>query len=91
MIIQGSASDLVKSAMVKIEKNLRKSFPYSDKKRGAYLVMQLHDELIYEVNQSDLKQVEKMVKDCMENCFEFPVRMKIKMRTGQNWGTLDVA
>jgi DNA polymerase I-like protein with 3'-5' exonuclease and polymerase domains len=53
MIIQGSASDLVKSAMVKIEKNLRKSFPYSDKKRGAYLVMQLHDELIYEVNQSD--------------------------------------
>jgi DNA polymerase I-like protein with 3'-5' exonuclease and polymerase domains len=77
--------------MVKIEKNLRKSFPDSDKTRGAHLVMQLHDELIYEVNQFDLKQVEKIVKDCMENCFEFPVRMKIKMRIGQNWGNLDVA
>jgi len=75
--------------MVKIDKNLRKTFSNSEKRNGANLVLQLHDELIYEVNKSDLKQVENIVKDCMENCFEFPVRMKIKMRIGQSWGNLD--
>jgi DNA polymerase-1 len=75
--------------MVKIDKNLRKLFSESEKGSSANLVLQLHDELIYEVNKSYLKQVENIVKDCMENCFEFPVRMKIKMRIGQNWGNLD--
>lgn len=74
--------------MVKIEKTIRKKFP-NELNRGAFLVLQLHDELIYEVNKSDLNEVKSIVKDCMENCIDFPVRMKIKMRIGESWGSLD--
>lgn len=88
-IVQGSASDLVKSAMIKIEKALRKKYASLDEEgRGAQLVMQLHDELIYEVNETDLSDVQAIVRDCMENCMDLPVRMKIKMKIGPTWGSL---
>jgi DNA polymerase theta len=50
--------------------------------------MQLHDELIYEVNQLDINDVKHIVKECMENCMELVVKMKVKMRVGQTWGCL---
>lgn len=77
--------------MVKIEKTLRKKFSQfkNDSGRGAFLVLQLHDELIYEVNQSDLDEVKEIIRDCMENCIDFPVKMKIKMRIGDSWGNLE--
>jgi DNA polymerase I-like protein with 3'-5' exonuclease and polymerase domains len=83
--------------MVKIEKAFRKkyssmnyenSFASKDNFRGAYMVMQLHDEVIYEVCKQDLADVQAIVKDCMENCMELPVKMKIKMKTGTSWGSL---
>ena len=75
---------------MKIEKTLRKKYGMKNvsQTRGARLVMQLHDELIYEVNRQDLIEVQAIVKDCMENCMELPVKMKIKMKTGQSWGLL---
>ncbi len=88
-IIQGSASDLVKSAMVKIEKLLNKK--YSHKSRGANLVLQMHDELIYEVDESDLDDVKAIMKDCMENCMELPVKMKVKMKWGKSWGQMETS
>lgn len=86
-MVQGSASDLVKSAMIKIEKTLRKKYR-DDSSRGASMVMQLHDELIYEVNKKDLNDVKSILKDCMENCMDLPVKMKIKMKSGSSWGSL---
>ena len=44
--------------MVKIEKSIRKKF--NNKQRGAFLVLQLHDELIFEVNKSDLNEFKEM-------------------------------
>lgn len=73
--------------MVKIEKSIRKKF--NNKQRGAFLVLQLHDELIYEVNKSDLNEFKEIVRDGMENCIDLVVKMKIKMRIGNNWGSLD--
>ena len=86
-MVQGSASDLVKSAMIKIEKTLRKKYR-DDSSRGASMVMQLHDELIYEVNKKDLNDVKSILKDCMENCMDLPVKMKIKTKSGSSWGSL---
>lgn len=97
-MIQGSASDLVKSAMVKIEKTLRKKYGSQGKEnkdnwpeqfRGAYMVMQLHDELIFEVNKQDLSEVQAIVKECMENCMELTVSMKVKMKVGPRWGSMN--
>ena len=69
--------------MVKIEKSIRKT------NVDAHLVMQLHDELIFEVGLDDVEQVKVMIKEGMENCMEFIIKMKIKIRVGSNWGNLD--
>ena len=101
---------MVKTAMVKIEKTIRKSYSSLNKNfsndydlfrgetkgskstiaspRGAFLVLQMHDELIYEVNKQDLNDIKLIVKDCMENCMEFQVKMKVKLKIGKSWGSL---
>lgn len=52
------------------------------------MVMQLHDELIYEVNKLDLHEVKAIVKDSIENCLELPVKMKAKLKVGEAWGSM---
>jgi DNA polymerase I-like protein with 3'-5' exonuclease and polymerase domains len=79
--------------MVSIEKHFRKKFPQqmnenSVHARPAYMVMQLHDELIYEVKEEYINDVKAIVKECMECCMDLPVRMKIKMKIGKSWGSL---
>ncbi|CAL1266804.1 unnamed protein product [Larinioides sclopetarius] len=104
--IQGSAADLIKAAMTKIEKNLLSAFPetltpYSSiqnsnipgssvKKicRGGFLVLQMHDELIYEVNRDDLGVVVKIVKDAMEKTTKLSVKLPVNVRTGTSWGEM---
>ncbi len=69
--------------MVKIDKVLAAS------KINAFLVMQLHDELIYEVDKSDVEEVARIIRDGMEKCMDFLVEMKVKLRIGSNWGNLE--
>lgn len=55
---------------------------------GAYLVLQLHDELIYEVSKQHVAIVTEIVRHCMENARELPVKMPVKVKVGPTWGTL---
>ncbi|XP_023248277.1 DNA polymerase theta [Copidosoma floridanum] len=57
--------------------------------RGAYLILQLHDELLYEVNSNDLEVVARIVKESMENAFKLSVPLPVKMRVGSAWGNLE--
>ena len=76
--------------MVKIEKAIDKNYFDRNKKRNAFLVLQLHDELIYEVNKSDLNEVKAIIKEGMENCIDkLRVKMNIKMQIGDDRGHLD--
>ncbi|GFS29474.1 DNA polymerase theta [Nephila pilipes] len=105
--IQGSAADLIKTAMIKIEKTLLETFPdcklpYSSIQnsgipnykqrtrifRGAILVLQMHDELIYEVNKNDLEVVLKIVRDSMEKTTKLSVKLPVQVRTGTTWGEM---
>ena len=98
--IQGSAADLVKTAMVNIDKRLLEKFPNSGvslvntsgapkRPTGAHLVLQLHDELLYEVAEDDVKEVAKIVKHEMENALEMSVRFPVKVKVGTSWGKLE--
>ena len=104
--IQGSAADLVKTAMVNIDRRLSDRFPDSGitldspvginsaanrrpKPTGAYLVLQLHDELLYEVAESDLREVAGIVKHEMENALEMTVKFPVKIKVGHSWGKLE--
>uniref|UniRef100_A0A3Q1EPI6 DNA polymerase theta n=1 Tax=Acanthochromis polyacanthus TaxID=80966 RepID=A0A3Q1EPI6_9TELE len=56
--------------------------------RGAYLVLQLHDELIYETTEEDLIQVAQIVKREMESAVKLYVKLKAKVKAGPSWGNL---
>lgn len=77
--IQGSAADIIKIAMVKVYKELkRKNFK-------SRLILQVHDELIIETHKNELKEVEKLVKDIMENSIKLDIPLKVDLKTGDNW------
>ncbi|XP_077977729.1 DNA polymerase theta-like [Glandiceps talaboti] len=56
---------------------------------GGYLVLQLHDELIYEVNQEDVLQVAQIVKTEMEQAIKLSVALPVKVKVGPTWGRLE--
>ncbi|XP_067353215.1 DNA polymerase theta isoform X2 [Channa argus] len=56
--------------------------------RGAYFVLQLHDELIYETTEQDLIQVAQIVKREMESAVNLYVKLKAKVKVGPSWGNL---
>ncbi|KYN17239.1 Helicase POLQ-like protein [Trachymyrmex cornetzi] len=103
--VQGSAADIVKKAMISIEDKIRCYFPDSAiifpevhttrklrsnlQQRGGYLVLQLHDELLYEVNLADLKKVAVIIRESMENVCQLTVPLPVKIRVGPAWGDLN--
>ncbi|XP_077740566.1 DNA polymerase theta isoform X2 [Canis aureus] len=56
--------------------------------RGGFLILQLHDELFYEVAQEDVVQVAHIVKNEMERAIELSVKLKVRVKIGASWGDL---
>ncbi|KAM6224815.1 DNA polymerase theta [Rhynchocyon petersi] len=56
--------------------------------RGGFFILQLHDELLYEVAEEDVVQVAQIVKTEMENAIKLSVRLKVKVKIGASWGQL---
>ena len=79
MPIQGSASDLIKVAMIKI---------YNEFKRKSFkskMILQIHDELLFEVHKSELDMVIAIVKNEMESAIDFQVPIRVDYNYGLNW------
>jgi DNA polymerase-1 len=77
--IQGSAADIIKLAMVKVYNAL------NSKEYKSRLILQVHDELIIETHISEKEQVEKLLKDCMENAITLNVPIIAGVKSGKNW------
>jgi DNA polymerase-1 len=77
--IQGSAADLIKMAMININRAL------SDKGLTSRMILQVHDELVFEVPEDELDVLRKMVKIKMENAIELTVPIKVEIGVGNNW------
>ena len=77
--IQGSAADLIKLAMVNIHQVL------SQMKLKAKLIMQIHDELVFEVPEAEFDAVSGLVRDKMENVHKLDVPVKVNIKKGKNW------
>jgi DNA polymerase-1 len=75
--IQGSAADLIKVVMIDIDKEL--------KKRKSKMILQVHDELVFEVHKDELDEVREMVRDRMENTVDLEVPIKVDINVGENW------
>ncbi len=77
--IQGSAADIIKIAMINIHKKLQ-SENWKSK-----MLLQVHDELVFDVHNSELERIKPMIKYEMENAFKLEVPLEVDMGTGQNW------
>lgn len=81
--LQGSAADLVKKAMLDTVKMLR------EKNFSADLILQIHDELVFSVPESELKQVAPLLKHVMENCVKLKVPLVCDLAAGANLADLE--
>ncbi len=77
--VQGSAADLIKMAMIKIA-DLFKAKNWESK-----LLLQVHDELVFEVPENELDKVKPAVKSLMENALKLDVPIKVDVGVGKNW------
>lgn len=76
--IQGSAADLIKVAMIDLHNAL------SDKFKSR-MMLQVHDELVFEVAKEELEKVRKIVKEKMEQAVKLKVPVEVTIKTGRNW------
>jgi len=77
--IQGSAADIIKIAMVRIDERMR------SEKFMSKMILQVHDELIFEVEISELERLKEMVLFEMSNAVKLDIPLKVEWGTGNNW------
>jgi len=77
--IQGSASDLIKLAMVQIYKQIKM------RNLKTKMILQIHDELVFNVPTNETKELIELVKDRMENVLKLDVPIKVEIKIGKNW------
>ncbi len=81
-VFQGSASDLIKLSMVEILKVIK------DENLNAKMLLQIHDELIFEVDADEAQILGEKFKSIMQNIMELNIPLKTSMNIGDNWGEL---
>ncbi len=79
MPVQGTAADLMKMAMIRIDRELPKT------SQEAKMLLQVHDEVVIEVPNSDVEKVSQKIKEIMENIFELKVPIKVEVSCAKNW------
>ena len=82
--IQGTAADIMKLAMIKVASALK------DAGLKGHMLLQVHDELVIECPQNELKETTIIARKMMENAYNLVIPLKTEARYGHNWGVLSV-
>ena len=77
--IQGSAADIIKIAMINIHKKL------TIENWKSKMLLQVHDELVFDVHKAEIERIQPMIKYEMENAFILDVPLEVEIGTGKNW------
>ena len=83
MPIQGTAADIMKLAMIRVQDRLEKE------KLRSKMLLQVHDELVFEVPQDEVEAVKELVFDEMPAALELDVTLKVDAKSGYNWGDME--
>ncbi|MBI2018154.1 hypothetical protein HYS96_00430 [Candidatus Daviesbacteria bacterium] len=97
--VQGTAADMIKKAMVEIDKelsvishqssdSLKADSERSERSDSCRLILQVHDELLFECDPKSVKEIAQMVKDKMENALKLSVPVVVDLKVGPNWGEM---
>jgi len=81
--LQGTAADLIKLAMIAIDRRLAKE------KLSSKMILQVHDELLFEAPEKERKALEKLVKEEMEGVYKLIVPLVVEVGIGPNWRDMD--
>jgi DNA polymerase-1 len=77
--IQGSAADIIKVAMVRCAQRLQ------EEGWKTKMILQVHDELVFDVPREELEQVQVVVREAMEHAVQLEVPLVVDMATGESW------
>jgi len=77
--VQGSSADIIKLAMIKVDKALK------EQGRQARMLLQVHDELVLEVPNIELEAVARLLKEAMEGAYQLAVPLEVSVKAGSNW------
>ncbi len=80
--LQGTAADLIKLAMIRIDADLRQ------RKLRSRMLLQVHDELVFEVPEDEVDAMRQLVTERMENVQTLRVPLKVELGVGPNWRDL---
>jgi DNA polymerase-1 len=80
--LQGTAADLIKIAMIRIDKAI------SDREMRSRMTLQVHDELVFEVPESEVDIMKSLVREEMENAHRLSVPLLVEVGLGKNWRDL---
>jgi DNA polymerase-1 len=80
--IQGTAADVIKVAMVRLHREMQR--------RGlrSRMILQVHDELVFEGPEEELVELRPLVVEMMEGAYTLSVPLKVDIKTGTDWGDL---
>lgn len=81
--IQGSAADIIKVAMLRVDKALREA------KLRSRMLLQVHDELVFEVARGEREQLEQLVREQMGHAYELTVALEVSVGTGRDWNAAE--
>lgn len=81
MPIQGTEADLMKLAMIEVQK-------YLDTVQDAYMLLQIHDSILIEAPEKKAEEIAKKLEQIMENVYTLPVKLTVDTKIGKNWGEL---
>ena len=82
MPVQGTAADIIKIAMVRIQERMDAN------KLDALMIIQVHDELIFEAPSEEMEELEAIVLEVMPSAMELTVPLDVDLKTGLNWGDM---
>ena len=77
--IQGSAADIIKLAMIAIQKRLK------SENKNSKMILQVHDELVFDVPKYEIDEIKILIKEEMENAFKLEVPLVVDIGIGSNW------
>jgi DNA polymerase-1 len=77
--IQGGSADITKKAMIEIQKQLE------NRQMKSEMLLQVHDELVFEVPEDEIEQMKVLVKNTMENVVQLSVPLVVDIGIGKNW------
>ncbi len=82
LTIQGTAADIVKIAMIKVHRSLREKMP------EVKMLLQVHDELIFEAPQASVPKAMDLIKDEMEHAVRLDVPLRVSVESATSWGDM---